>query len=92
MKTQRDTVRNKEIYFTREDEELCDLSIAQEGRCMQRGALLCILREEVSQLMLVFHVGKVQQDFSSCTYQTVLWFKRVSLKHFHTSATMTPQL
>lgn len=27
-------------YSTREDEELCDLGIAQEGRCMQRGALL----------------------------------------------------
>lgn len=38
------------MYFTREDEELSDFSIAQEGCCMQRGALLCILNEKVSQL------------------------------------------
>lgn len=32
--------------FTREDEEFGDLAIAQEGCCMQRSALLCILMEE----------------------------------------------
>lgn len=53
--------RKKGIYFTREDEELGDLGIAQEGGCVQRGALLCVLREEDSQLVLACNIVKIQE-------------------------------
>lgn len=46
------------MYFTREDEELSDFSIAQEGCCMQWGALLCILREKVSQLYSLVRLAR----------------------------------
>lgn len=62
-----------EKYFTRKDEELDDLGIAQEGRRVQRGAFLCILREEDGQLVLACNIRQnvqfqVSTLISSCTY------------------------
>lgn len=66
-----------EHVFTGEDEELCDLSIAQEGCCMQRGALLCILREEVSRLARSYNIRTVQcvgsTFISSCIHSVWLF-------------------
>lgn len=96
--------RKKGIYFTREDEELGDLGIAQEGGCVQRGALLCVLREEDSHSWyLLVILSKYRRDstsISSCTYSKVLWFKSerggiwgtcTLLQCFHcTSETISP--
>jgi len=39
------------VQLTREDEEFGDVGIAQEGCCVQRRALLCILRDTRGHVM-----------------------------------------